>query len=477
LAYDLESDEPLPQTDQNVPVQPLPANPTQTTVPQTAPQAPVPVATPTAGASSAVPVQTVPSDPNNPMTPVSTTIDQFTNSDSGETPANAATASEVATPAPVSYPPTPAPVERGEVKTNEFSGAPAKPGSIKDLSYGEAPEEYIVERGDTLFDICDQFLGEPGYWPKLWSYNPEVRNPHFIYPGTKLKFYPGDEELPPFLRVVTEEDMVPIDKGGLTEADLVAEDYSKLLLQFEEQPPAEIIGLQDIVPPTDLIIDYPETQSNYALKVNVPVFVYKTPVENLGVVKVGMEDRLLMGEDHTFVIENGRSLDSNSVYTVLRESGELETPDGVTVGIRYEFVAQVKIEASIKDGYFAGKVVESRLGVRPGDVLVPYKSTHRQISPDAMPQGGGSNVVVGFDHPGMTVGGRGSYVVLEKNSSSALGAGDVVEIYQNKIHDEDLPEYRKKTAVVHIIDDSEAAAVGYVITHSNEIRLGDRAGG
>ena len=42
------------------------------------------------------------------------------------------------------------------------------PGTLRVLSEEEAPEEYIVEPGDTLFDICDQLLDEGSYWPKLW---------------------------------------------------------------------------------------------------------------------------------------------------------------------------------------------------------------------------------------------------------------------------------------------------------------------
>jgi hypothetical protein len=49
------------------------------------------------------------------------------------------------------------------------------------------PEVYVVKRGDTLWDICDHYFENPWQWPKLWSYNPEIRNPNWIYPGDQLR--------------------------------------------------------------------------------------------------------------------------------------------------------------------------------------------------------------------------------------------------------------------------------------------------
>jgi hypothetical protein len=50
-----------------------------------------------------------------------------------------------------------------------------------------APEEYTVKRGDTLWDVSGLYLARPWRWPELWGLNmEEVRNPHLIYPGQQL---------------------------------------------------------------------------------------------------------------------------------------------------------------------------------------------------------------------------------------------------------------------------------------------------
>ena len=62
----------------------------------------------------------------------------------------------------------------------------------------DAPKSYIVKKGDTLWDISGIFLNQPWLWPKLWRLNPEINNPHLIYPGDELRLV-FDEQGQPML--------------------------------------------------------------------------------------------------------------------------------------------------------------------------------------------------------------------------------------------------------------------------------------
>ena len=51
----------------------------------------------------------------------------------------------------------------------------------------QVPDIHLVRRGDTLWDLCNHYYQNPWAWPKVWSYNPQIANPHWIYPGDQVR--------------------------------------------------------------------------------------------------------------------------------------------------------------------------------------------------------------------------------------------------------------------------------------------------
>ncbi|MCG9698382.1 LysM peptidoglycan-binding domain-containing protein [Shewanella sp. Isolate11] len=85
------------------------------------------------------------------------------------------------------------------------------------------PDSYVVKKGDTLWDISAYFLDDPWRWPKLWGSNPQIANPHLIYPGDRLTlvFIDGEPRLvvKPHIRKSPEGRVLPKD-GAIPAIDL-----------------------------------------------------------------------------------------------------------------------------------------------------------------------------------------------------------------------------------------------------------------
>jgi nucleoid-associated protein YgaU len=75
---------------------------------------------------------------------------------------------------------------RGGANGPIFIGKPSYSGE-------EVPDTHTVRRGDTLWGLCDFYFQNPYQWPRLWSYNPQIKNPHWIYPGDAVRLKEGGD--------------------------------------------------------------------------------------------------------------------------------------------------------------------------------------------------------------------------------------------------------------------------------------------
>jgi hypothetical protein len=83
-------------------------------------------------------------------------------------------------------------------------------------SGGELPPSHSVHRGDTLWGICDYYYKNPYEWPRIWSYNPQIKNPNWIYPGDEVRLKIGG---PPESATAANPGSLPYSQGQPTLVD------------------------------------------------------------------------------------------------------------------------------------------------------------------------------------------------------------------------------------------------------------------
>jgi len=132
------------------------------------------------------------------------------------------------------------------------------------------PDEYIVVRGDTLWDISGRFLDKPWQWPAIWHANPQINNPHLIYPGDvislvyidgvpQLRVRRGDTvKLSPSIRVVDDDaiNAVPFDR------------IKPFVRDIRVLSPSEFEGLPYIVANNEDRLNATHTDTTYARGLN-----------------------------------------------------------------------------------------------------------------------------------------------------------------------------------------------------------------
>ncbi len=65
------------------------------------------------------------------------------------------------------------------------------------LAIANQEQIYTIKKGDTLWGLSERFMGDPYYWPNVWAKNPDITNPHLIFPGQKVRILDGRLEIIP----------------------------------------------------------------------------------------------------------------------------------------------------------------------------------------------------------------------------------------------------------------------------------------
>lgn len=207
----------------------------------------------------------------------------------------------------------------------------------------DAPKTYVVEKGDTLWDISAIFLEQPWLWPKLWRLNPEINNPHLIYPGDILTLV-FDEQGQPML-VVEPVKVKPSYKWS-----------PKIRQQSKNDSAIRLLPLEVIAP----FIKYEHLFSEEQLE--------KLPY-------VIGSDEGYRSSINGFKVYVNQDLDLAKTYAIYDQGEEVIDPEtGESLGFYVDLVATAQ---ALRTGNMAEKepatlrVSTAKREIRSGDYVVP----------------------------------------------------------------------------------------------------------
>ncbi|MFY2561631.1 LysM peptidoglycan-binding domain-containing protein [Corallococcus terminator] len=254
---------------------------------------------------------------------------------------------------------------------------------------------HTVESGDTLWDLSSRYLGSPWYWPKVWSYNPEIANPHWIYPGNQVSFFGGGEEVP--RRVETGDDTV----------DVAA--------------PTEMSG-GDMVSVSGKI-GYDVSSSR---PVTTQGFVTPRELEEAGRIDGSPSGALMLSfPDNVYVrFKRNASAKVGDRYVVFHTTQAVKHPrSGKQLGFLTDFVGTLRV-VRVDKGMVTAQIVDTWDGIERGDLVGPYgEKLSERVAPRPNTKELNATVVTPLV-PYLSLLGEHNTLVLDRGSADGVQLGN-----------------------------------------------------
>ena len=279
--------------------------------------------------------------------------------------------------------------------------APAPGHSTSVPLVADAPSSYTVQKGDTLWGISSKFLTQPWYWPEVWYLNPEVQNPHRIYPGDQLRLvYDAATGKPQIMRV---------ERG----------DSVRLEPQMRATP------LSDAIQPIPYEI--------VAAFMSKPSVVSEEDAKGLPYIVAFNDHRVVAGAGDAAYARGLDGVDPGSRFNVVRVGKKLNDPDdGHFLGYLGLYTGSARVDRAAgpgKDDFAKLTITGSARETLSGDRLVRDRlEVPMDFVPHAPAQKINGRVIAVVE--GTSVIGQYQVIVLNRGKSQGLEAGNVVSIWQ-----------------------------------------------
>ena len=310
----------------------------------------------------------------------------------------------------------------------------------------DVPLTYTVQAGDTLWDISTLFLRDPWRWQELWAGNPQVDNPHLIYPGDtlSLRWEAGQPRL------------VRIDHGDIKlSPSMRASPLDLAIPAISRQQIGPFLRQHRVVEALEL--------------------------EQAPYIVAGEAGRLISGVGDT-VYATGAWQTARS-YRVVHRAEKLKDPiSGEGLGIFVMDVGEARLlNSPSEEAVVALTVAGMREEIRIGDRLLPVtesavESTYQPQAPETHIAGAYMIAVAG----GVTQIGALDIVVINRGARESLRVGDVLAIdhagerVQDPVTGKQVGLPDRQAGVLMVFSVYERASFGLVLEATRPLAVGDK---
>jgi len=261
-----------------------------------------------------------------------------------------------------------------------------------------APDKYVVVKGDTLWDISARFLKSPWRWPEIWNLNrEEVKNPHWIYPG----------------------DLIVLDRSGAEPRLTLVKGGASGLPTVKLSPgvrASEIGG--GAIPTIPIRVIHPFLAQ--------PRVVSAGEFDTAPFILGSNTERVILGSGDDAFATGGKP--GVTRWSVLRPGKELSDPEtGEILGYEVEYLGDAR--TLVEGAPQKIRITQSAREIMPRDILVEADdSTTFEYMPRAPEQPIQGRIISAYG--GMTDSGRYQTVVINRGAQHGLEPGHVLAVYR-----------------------------------------------
>lgn len=303
----------------------------------------------------------------------------------------------------------------------------------------DAPLRYVVKKGDTLWDIAGYFLDDPWYWPELWYANPEIENPHLIYPGDVLE-------------------LVWVDgRPQLRRAERLSPQVRELPLE-SAVPTIPIEAIRQFLRGPRLVTEEQLAQAAYVVEF--------------------LDERMLGGSGHRVYVRRAEPADGRRLEMVHPGEPYVDPDSGEFLG--YEAIPVGRVEIQTFDDVSTGLITHSYRESLVGDRLLPLGESvlTADFQPHAPDRAVTGRIISVYD--GVQEIGQYAIVTLNRGAREGIEPGHVLDIYKRGRDTRDpvtgeritLPPVEAGTLLVFKVE--ERVSFGLVMQATRAVNVLDR---